>query len=34
MPVRTPLLPASIIKGAKTNNRWKVFVNTEVEAEV
>jgi predicted transcriptional regulator of viral defense system len=34
MPVRTPLLPAAIIKGAKTDNRWKVFVNAEVEAEV
>jgi predicted transcriptional regulator of viral defense system len=33
-PVRTPLLPASVIKGAKTDSRWKVFVNTEVEAEV
>jgi hypothetical protein len=26
-------LPGAIIKGAKTDNRWKVFVNAEVEAE-
>ena len=33
-PVRTPLLPSAGIKGAKFDNRWRVFVNTEVEAEV
>ena len=34
LPVRTPLLPSSSIHGAKTSNRWKVFVNAEVESEV
>jgi hypothetical protein len=33
-PVRTPLLPSAKIKGAKTNSRWRVFINAEVEAEV
>lgn len=32
-PVRTPLLPSAEIKGAQTNNLWKVFVNTEVEPD-
>lgn len=33
-PVRTPLLPSAVIKGARTDNLWKVFVNTEVEPDV
>jgi len=33
-PVPTPLLPAAKIKGAKTDSRWRVFINTEVEAEI
>jgi predicted transcriptional regulator of viral defense system len=33
-PVRTPLLPAVNIKGARTDNLWKVFVNIEVESEI
>jgi predicted transcriptional regulator of viral defense system len=33
-PVRTPLLSSASIKGAKLNGRWRVFVNTEVEAEI
>ncbi|NLC72106.1 MAG: hypothetical protein GX751_12200 [Desulfuromonadaceae bacterium] len=33
-PVRTPLLPSAGLKGAKFDNRWLVFVNAEVEAEV
>jgi predicted transcriptional regulator of viral defense system len=32
-PVRAPLLPSAEIKGARTDNLWKVFVNTEVEPE-
>ncbi|MDT8422263.1 MAG: type IV toxin-antitoxin system AbiEi family antitoxin [Desulfuromonadales bacterium] len=32
-PVRTPLLPSADIKGARTDNRWKVFINTEVEPD-
>lgn len=32
-PVRTPLLPSAEIKGARTDNLWKVFVNTEVESD-
>jgi predicted transcriptional regulator of viral defense system len=32
-PVRTPLLAAASIKGAKTNCRWKLFVNAAVEVE-
>lgn len=33
-PVPTPLLPSAKIKGAKTDSRWRVFINTEVEAEI
>ncbi|NOQ42320.1 MAG: hypothetical protein GQ563_07465 [Desulfuromusa sp.] len=33
-PVRTPLLPSAKIKGARTDNFWKVFVNIEVEPEI
>lgn len=33
-PVRTPLLPTAKIKGARTDNLWKVFVNIEVEPEI
>lgn len=33
-PVRTPLLSSASIKRAKFNSRWRVFVNTEVEAEI
>ena len=33
-PVRTPLLPSANIKGARTDNLWKVFVNIEVEPEI
>ena len=33
-PVRTPLLPSASIKGAKLNSRWRIFINTEVEAEI
>jgi predicted transcriptional regulator of viral defense system len=33
-PVRTPLAPARSIKGAKIENRWRVFVNTRVEPDV
>ncbi len=30
----TPLMPGTSIKGAKKDNRWQVFVNTDVEAEI
>ena len=33
-PVRTPLLPSVKLKGAKTDSRWRVFINAEVESEV
>lgn len=33
-PVRAPLLPSAGIKGSKLDSRWRVFVNTEVEAEI
>ena len=33
-PVRTPLAPALSIKGAKTERRWRVFINTKVEPDV
>lgn len=33
-PPRTPLMPTLSIKGSKTDSRWRVFVNTHVEAEV
>lgn len=33
-PVRTPLLPSADIRGARTDNLWKVFVNIEVEPEI
>ena len=33
-PVRTPLLPASSIKGAKTSKRWRLFINTDVEPDL
>jgi predicted transcriptional regulator of viral defense system len=33
-PVRTPLLPSVNIKGARTDNLWKVFVNMDVEPEI
>ncbi len=33
-PVRTPLAPALSIKGARTEIRWRVFVNAEVEPDI
>jgi predicted transcriptional regulator of viral defense system len=33
-PVPVPLVPAVAIKGARKDNRWQVFVNAEVEAEI
>lgn len=33
-PVRTPLLSSADIKGSKFDRRWRLFVNTEVEAEI
>ena len=30
----TPLMPGVSIKGAKKNNRWQVFVNTDVEPDL
>ena len=33
-PVRTPLAPSLGIRKAKTENRWRVFVNTKVEPDV
>ncbi len=33
-PVRTPLAPAISIKGARMDNRWRVFVNTQVEPDL
>lgn len=33
-PVRTPLSPALKISGAKTDSRWRVFVNTKVEPDI
>lgn len=33
-PVRVPLLPSQNIKGARTDNLWKVHINTEVEPEI
>ncbi|TYO99972.1 putative transcriptional regulator of viral defense system [Geothermobacter ehrlichii] len=33
-PVRTPLLSSADTKGARYNSRWRLFVNTKVEAEV
>ena len=30
----TPLMPGTSIKGAKKNNRWQVFVNTDVEPDL
>ena len=33
-PVRTPLLPASSIKSAKTSKRWRIFINSDVEPDL
>lgn len=33
-PMPTPLLAGAAIKGAKKNNRWQVFVNTDVEPDI
>ena len=33
-PMPTPLMPGTSIKGAKKNNRWQVFVNTDVEPDL
>jgi predicted transcriptional regulator of viral defense system len=33
-PKPTPLMPGTSVKGAKKNNRWQVFVNTEVEPDL
>lgn len=30
----TPLMPGASVKGAKKNNRWQVFVNTNVEPDL
>ncbi len=32
--VPTPLAPKISIKGSKIDNRWQVFVNTDVEPDV
>jgi len=33
-PVRTPLDPSLSIKKAKMDNRWRIFINTKVEADI
>jgi predicted transcriptional regulator of viral defense system len=33
-PVRTPLVPALGIKGARMESRWRIFVNVQVEPDL
>ena len=34
LPVRISLIPANGRRGAKMDNRWRVFINTKVEADI
>jgi predicted transcriptional regulator of viral defense system len=33
-PMPTPLMPGTDIKGAKKNNRWQIYVNTDVKPDL